>query len=342
MTIMIPFIIATLFFGGLFLYLRIKRPQTIWLGITFVLCLLNLAFIVVTFFLPYHIQSPLYGMAILFALIILPAPFITIMSFLINGVRIIRNEGFRFANTLSLLIGIALTAYLFFWPNLVEITDNNVFNTLYQLISFTVVYLSYIFVFYAISNFLNLFHLKIPVLDYIIVLGAGIIDGKVTPIVAGRVDRGIQLLKQQKKAKIVLSGGQGPDEIIPEGEAMAQYALEQGVSENDLMKETASRNTQENIQFSNQLITEDWQGNTAPKIALVTNNYHVLRALMLACKQGLNCLCFGSKTKFYFTLNAFIREYVAYLTMTYKVHLSVIGLVALMLVALFIINLAFS
>lgn len=113
---------------------------------------------------------------------------------------------------------------------------------------------------------MNLFHLKIPVLDYIIVLGAGIIDGKVTPIMAGRVDRGIQLLKQQKKAKIVLSGGQGPDEIIPEGEAMAQYALEQGVSENDLMKETASRNTQENIQFSNQLLQKTGKEILLPKL----------------------------------------------------------------------------
>lgn len=58
---------------------------------------------------------------------------------------------------------------------------------------------------------------------------------------------------------------------------------------------------------------------------LVTSSYHVYRALVLAKRQGLQCVGYGAKTKWYFTLNAFIREFIAYIVITKRLQLTVIG-----------------
>lgn len=57
-----------------------------------------------------------------------------------------------------------------------------------------------------------------------------------------------------------------------------------------------------------------------PKVIVVTTTYHVFRALLLAKQQGLKCVGFGAKTKWYFTLNALIREFAGYLRLTWKRH----------------------
>lgn len=53
-----------------------------------------------------------------------------------------------------------------------------------------------------------------------------------TPLLKARVDEGIRLLNKQKDAKLILSGGQGPGEDIPESQAMAQYAIVQELIQN--------------------------------------------------------------------------------------------------------------
>ena len=64
-----------------------------------------------------------------------------------------------------------------------------------------------------------------------------------------------------------------------------------------------------------------------PQIIIVTTAYHVFRALILAKQQGIRCVGFGAKTKWYFTLNAFIREFIGYLCLSWKKHTFVIIIV---------------
>ncbi|MFR3733884.1 MAG: YdcF family protein [Enterococcus sp.] len=78
--------------------------------------------------------------------------------------------------------------------------------------------------------------------DFVIVLGAGLIGGeKVTPLLAKRIDRAIQFYREQSEKtlsppQLLMSGGQGPDEKVPESQAMREYALEQGSAEISLWK----------------------------------------------------------------------------------------------------------
>ncbi|WP_369404628.1 YdcF family protein [Secundilactobacillus odoratitofui] len=86
--------------------------------------------------------------------------------------------------------------------------------------------------------------------------------------------------KNGKTPTIILSGGQGGDETVPEGEAMRRYAVSHGVAESDAVAESASRNTLENMAFSKKII--DASGVNKPKTIFVTNNYHTFRAAMFA------------------------------------------------------------
>lgn len=59
-----------------------------------------------------------------------------------------------------------------------------------------------------------------------VVLGAGLSGDKVTPLLASRIEKGIAICQKHPGSKFIMSGGQGPDELIAEGQAMANYALE--------------------------------------------------------------------------------------------------------------------
>lgn len=146
------------------------------------------------------------------------------------------------------------------------------------------------------------------------ILGCGIRkDGNLLPLLKGRVDKAIEFYNKQleatgKKAVFVPSGGQGSDEIISEGEAMKRYLIENGIPEEQIIPETRSTNTLQNMKFSKELI-----GNSNANVAFSTTNYHVFRSGIFAGQAGLKAEGMGSKTKWYFWPNAFIREFVGLL-----------------------------
>jgi uncharacterized SAM-binding protein YcdF (DUF218 family) len=170
--------------------------------------------------------------------------------------------------------------------------------------------------------------LKVPgrTYDFIVVLGSGLIRGEaVSKLLAGRIEKGIELLQQYPESRLIFSGGQGKDEKLPEAVAMKKYAIERGIPGEELLVEMESKNTQENILFSKRII-DKLSENDYPNILLVSNRYHIFRALLTAKDLGIQCDGRGSKTKLYFALNAFIREFIAYLYYWKKKYIWGIGL----------------
>lgn len=177
---------------------------------------------------------------------------------------------------------------------------------------------------YTITSLLNLWKNRKKKYGYIIVLGSGLLNGKeVTPLLASRVDKSIEAYFENEGSTLVLSGGQGPDEDISESQAMKNYALSKGVPEQAILMEDKSVNTEENLLFSKKLIDAKQSG-AQENILVVTTSYHVLRALLLAKNLGITCDGRGSKTKLYFSINAFIREWIAYLVMWRKQYITVL------------------
>ena len=263
------------------------------------------------------------AVAMVLFLALLSGPFALIFTLYLNGFQILKREGVHLHNFLSMGLAVALTFYLFIAPFVVQsLSDISFFNMVFIYVGFLVSYAIIISMLYTTSSFINLVNLFPGKLDYVVVLGAGLIGDKVTPLLASRIEKGIAIYQKHPGSKLIMSGGQGPDEIIAEGQAMANYALEKGVPAEDILIENQSTNTEENLKFSFALMK------SGSRFALVTNYYHVFRALLLARKLKIKCIGYGARTKFYFSLNAFIREFVGYLVMTKKAHLLFLGIVS--------------
>ena len=150
--------------------------------------------------------------------------------------------------------------------------------------------------------------------DYIIILGCGIRkDGSLTPLLKGRVDRAVefyneQLKKTGRKAFFVPSGGQGNDEVIPEAEAMKNYLIQIGIDENQILPETKSVNTLQNMELSKEIIEK--HSADSCRAVFSTTNYHVFRSGILSVQAGLYADGIGCPTKWYFWPNAFMREFI--------------------------------
>lgn len=170
--------------------------------------------------------------------------------------------------------------------------------------------------------------------DYLIVLGAGLINGdQVSKLLAARINRAIQFSNRQyqkgrKRPIIIMSGGQGPDEKVPEALAMAKFAQHRGVSPDHILIEDQSKNTYQNMLFSKQLATNDFGGPNF-KATFFSNNYHIFRAALLAKEVGLKANGVGAFTRLYYLPNAIIREFAGVFVMHKRRHFVIMGVIVL-------------
>lgn len=257
------------------------------------------------------------AVAMVLFLALLSGPFVLIFTLYLNGFQILKREGVHLHNFLSMGLAVALTFYLFIAPFVVQsLSDISFFNMVFIYVGFLVSYAIIISMLYTTSSFINLVNLFPGKLDYVVVLGAGLIGDKVTPLLASRIEKGIAIYQKHPGSKLIMSGGQGPPV-------------------EDIVIENQSTNTEENLKFSYALMKP------GSRFALVTNYYHVFRALLLAQQLKIKCIGYGAKTRFYFSLNAFIREFVGYVVMSRKAHLVVIGIVSVIYLCGMIVSLMF-
>ncbi|MBL0846500.1 MULTISPECIES: YdcF family protein [Mammaliicoccus] len=196
-------------------------------------------------------------------------------------------------------------------------------------ISFFFYYLNLIFILHNLYSWILSGVAKRKKSDFIIVLGAGIIGEKVTPLLKARLDKAIKLKKKSLDTLIIVSGGQGPDEKISEAEAMRRYLVDQGIRNEDIIMEDKSTNTEENLVFSNKIMDKYKSEAIA---TIVSNHFHILRAAFLSKKLNMNATVTGGSSKSYFYPNAYIREYLAILYMYKKTHIiAIIVMLALVI-----------
>lgn len=339
--ILTTFLIFLLFLGR-FVWIMRHDKRSLHTGTSLVFTVFALAIFVATVLLniadidPHYKDwiLPLFVIVFVLLLVAMAAFALTlIVMFIYNGIKLIKKEGSYWTNYLSLGMGIAIIFFLFLYPQLGKLSRNSWLTYPYLFLWLVIVYLVVIMMIYTLTAWLNLLNWKTKPLDYVVVLGAGILGKKVTPLLAARIKRGIEVYKNNPGSKLIMSGGQGRGEDIAEAEAMAAYAENLGIPESDILVENKSKTTQENLRFSRALME------AGSNFCIVTSSYHVYRALILAKRQGLDCIGYGAKTKWYFTLNAFIREFIAYLVITKKMQLTVIAILALPFVVGALLNL---
>lgn len=238
-----------------------------------------------------------------------------------NGIDVLRREGVSVAHGLSLALGVGLLALLAGcvasvfapWP---WVFDGALAVGLWcaWLGALLVGYIGYSF------GYERLARRRRP--DYVVTLGSGLIGERVPPRLARRIDRALDIYRAGASAGraplLVMSGGQGSDEAVAEGEAMAAYARARGVPDADLRVETASRSTQENLRYSYELVRADPRMQPGVRGIAVTSNYHALRAAVTARALGLPIDAVGAPVAWYYWPSAMLREGVAIARMHWR------------------------
>jgi uncharacterized SAM-binding protein YcdF (DUF218 family) len=147
--------------------------------------------------------------------------------------------------------------------------------------------------------------------DYLLVLGAGLTD-KNTPnlILQGRLDAAIKCLKENSNEYIVLSGGQGSNEDIPESYAMRKYLEDRGIDKKKIIIEDKSVNTNENFKFSKEKIEEhSHKSLNKVSVKIITTDFHALRSSILAKRNGyMHFDNYSSSTVWYLIPVNYTRE----------------------------------
>ncbi len=230
----------------------------------------------------------------------------------INGVVTVRRCGVALTHVLPLAWG-ALLLFNVYWCIVGPgqgVTGSALYVNIMSYLSVLIDYIPFALFATWLSNDVCYKSRKAPEREFIIVLGCGIKkDGTVTPLLRGRLDAAIRAWKAgDGQAKIITSGGQGPDEVISEARSMANYLIEQGVPESSILLEDRSTTTEENLAYSQAIIAAH---GGAAHCTIATSSYHTLRAAMFARRAGMNVSCVGGRTARFFFPAAFFREYVA-------------------------------
>lgn len=297
-----------------------KNKASFWNGFLFLLSVFALTGNVMFFSLIssisiLHVVFLVLALAIMIILTLIYALHAVLLIW--NGIIVWRRESHSLANLLTLIIGVFLLIYpllsFLFLRKLIPKPYNLMIEHFTEMSSF---YMISIFLIFSLSVWICNFYRPKSYKDFIIVLGSGLLNGnQVSPLLAARIQRAIDVYQQQAneghRPLIICSGGQGGDETTPEGVAMRDYVIDQGIDANDVVAEDKSRNTIENFAFSKQIVD---QRQLDPNSGIfVSNNYHIYRASAYAQQSGMKIYGLGAKTSFFFLPNAIIREFIAIL-----------------------------
>lgn len=328
--------------GVLFIYSFIKEPRQFrnalflfatlaWSSILLVLRLNN------------------FILGLILVTLVLLTPFLTIGFLLFNTVVVVRNNGFSLTSMLPFLMA-GFLVLLIASPTIVNYFDPDVRHIIVFVLGlFTLEGLWFSFTFMALLFYSWVYRLlpRRRQYDYIIIHGAGLDGPRPTPLLAGRIDKALELWnKQHQHGKFVVSGGQGADEVVSEAQAMRDYLLDKGVSADAILMEDKSTTTWENLRYSLAIINADratgvdatssaavassgdvtttasdvsgtaTSSRTAASssdftTAVVTSDFHVFRCAEYAHNLGIKADGIGSHTKGWYWPTAFIREFIA-------------------------------
>lgn len=125
-----------------------------------------------------------------------------------------------------------------------------------------------------------------PDLDYLVVLGAAVKGTEPGEALRLRIQAAARYLEANPRTVAIVSGGRGTGEEITEAECMERELLRLGIPPERIVQENRSQSTAENIRFSYELMP----GQTA-RVGVLSNNFHIFRAVAIARKQGNNPVC---------------------------------------------------
>lgn len=118
--------------------------------------------------------------------------------------------------------------------------------------------------------------------EYAIVLGASVVNGRLSYMLEDRMKTAVSLYKSGKVSKLLLSGDYQSDDYNEVG-AMRRYALESGIPDEDILLDYSGFSTYETVSRAKKLFGID-------RAVIVTQRYHLYRALHIARSFGMDAV----------------------------------------------------
>ena len=129
-------------------------------------------------------------------------------------------------------------------------------------------------------------------IDYIVILGAGIRRGKPSPMLEDRLKTGISLYNNDISNKILITGDHMNDDY-DEVTVMKNYLLEHGIPEEDIITDNYGISTYDSIYR----VKNVYKSN---KVVIVSQRYHLYRALFLSDNLDLESYGVEANLRYYY------------------------------------------
>lgn len=120
---------------------------------------------------------------------------------------------------------------------------------------------------------------KLQDVDCIMVLGCGVSGNTPSPLLADRLQRGVEVFQLGAAPKILMSGDHGRKDY-DEVNVMKSYALQEGIAEQDIFMDHAGFSTYESMYRASAIFD-------IKKMIIVTQKYHLPRAIYIANQLGI-------------------------------------------------------
>lgn len=140
----------------------------------------------------------------------------------------------------------------------------------------------------------------------IIVLGCRVRGDTPSLMLRQRIMAACEYMKENPEAVCIASGGQGADELISEAECIRQLLTENGIDGDRIILEERSSSTDENLRYSIEKMEEY---GISGGVTIITNEFHQLRAKMIAEKYGLEVSAVSAETSLILLPTYWLREW---------------------------------
>lgn len=131
--------------------------------------------------------------------------------------------------------------------------------------------------------------------DYLIVLGAGVEGETPSPILQDRIDAAYAYLTEHPDTVCIATGGKGDDENLSEAQCIFNHLTAMGIDADRIWMEDQATSTVENFRYSIQLLDEK-TGGIPESVGVLSNEFHLCRASLMAKKQGLRPIFVAAPT----------------------------------------------
>lgn len=141
----------------------------------------------------------------------------------------------------------------------------------------------------------------------VIVLGCKVYGTNPSPMLKRRLEAAKEYLDKYPDEIVVVTGGQGNGEDIPEAKAMHDWLIKNGIEEKRIIVEDKSVNTSENLENAKKLLDDVCK---TDKVVIITDGFHQYRASFLAKQYGLKTYAVNAKTNPDYVPTFWVREWV--------------------------------